>query len=503
MPGGFQLAVSHTAPTGELLTSPVLAGKGQPSYGLHAYGVGVDCHSGFFQICLLIPNGRELQQFEMKVEALWNDLRAAQSWVLRALLKHGIEVASGELRYTCESTSQYHMPLCLAWRGHPSVINPSDTSHIRRKTDRLDARKLAQHSLNGLWRESWMPPDRIQELRVLTIQRSKLVGERTRLSNRINNDMLRFGHTVGRLGKITGSVVRPLIEDFCQNGRVDLHREHFSDIAIPAGVSLVFDQRWKRIDEIDRELKTIEEACACQVDSHEWRIGGERRVSGAELRKHLQSIPGVGTWIAIVWLAEVGEILRFSAAHRLVAYAGLDPSDQISAGKVVNTVVRKGNARLHSALRNAARGMLNHAPTCRFSVWARAYMGRQSRGGKSRAIHALARRVCKAMYYCHLKNEPFDESKYSVLLNESSFADCPVEEMGLKAGVVRILKGSGLNTSRQVVDAFYTDLGRRPGCGKVTVQAVAMWINDRNQNLRTEVSSATTPSQSTPDRPAG
>ena len=80
------------------------------------------------------------------------------------------------------------MPLCLAWRGHPAIINPSDTGHVRRKTDRLDAEKLAQHSLHGLWRESWMAPDEIQELRVLANQRSKLVAERSRLTNRINSD---------------------------------------------------------------------------------------------------------------------------------------------------------------------------------------------------------------------------------------------------------------------------------------------------------------------------
>jgi hypothetical protein len=46
--------------------------------------------------------------------------------------------------------------------------------------------------------------------------------------------------------------------------------------------------------------------------------------------------------------------------------------------------------------------------------------------------------------------------------------------MGLSPGVVRKLKANGLETSRQVVDAFYSDLGRRPGCGKVTVQAVGL-----------------------------
>jgi transposase len=381
------------------------------------------------------------------------------------------------------------------------VINPSDTSHIRRKTDRLDAQKLAQHSLHGLWRESWMAPDSIQELRVLAIQRIKLVGERSRLSNRINGDMLRFGHTISQVGKINGSIVRPLIEDFCRNGEVKHHQEFFSDILIPPGVLLVFDQRWKRIDELTQEIKTIETACVNQVDSLEWSIGGGRLVRGSELRKNLESIPGVGMWTAIIWLAEVGEILRFATTNRLIAYAGLDPSDGISAGKVVNTKVRKGNARLYGALRNAGRAMLTQTPSCQFSIWARAYLGRQSRGGKSKALHALARRLCRAMYYCHLNNEAFDESKYRVLLSESSYPDCGVEEMGLSAGVVRILKGNGLLTSRQVVDAFYSDLGRRPGCGRVTVQAVAMWINSQRGKRQEKTSLASAPAPSTADRP--
>src|SRR5262249_47836997 len=88
----------------------------------------------------------------------------------------------------------------------------------------------------------------------------------------------------------------------------------------------------------------------------------------------------------------------------------------------------------------------------------------------------------RALFYCHLKNEPFNDSGYHALLSESSYPLCPVEEMGLSVRVVRNLKGNGLHTSRQVVDAFYSDLGRRPGCGKVTVQAVATWIDGHRKS---------------------
>src|SRR6516164_5859323 len=117
-----------------------------------------------------------------------------------------------------------------------------------------------------------MAPDEIQELRVLANQRAKLVAERTRLTNRINSDMLRFGHVVGQLGKINGPVVRALVEDFCANGSAGIHRDHFSDIRIPVGVVLVFDQRWKRIDAIDQETKAIAKWCIKQADELTWRI---------------------------------------------------------------------------------------------------------------------------------------------------------------------------------------------------------------------------------------
>jgi transposase len=482
------------------LSSPIPDGNEQPSLTLHRYGVGVDCHSRFFQVCVLIPNGTQIVKIEHKVPALWPEMRAAKAWLLCRLLEHGINVSPLDLRYTCESTGQYHMPLCLAWRGRPAIINPSDTGHVRRKTDRLDAVKLAQHSLHGLWRESWMAPDEIQEVRVLANQRSKLVAERSRLSNRINSDLLRFGHTVGQLGKINGPVVRALIEDFCAKGSVAMHQDHFSGIRIPPGVVFVLDQRWKRVDALDQEIKSIEELCIKKTDDLTWRIGGGRTASGSQLRSNLESIPGVGPLTVITWLAEVGDITRFDSVNKLLAYGGLDPSDQISAGKITGTKTRKGNARLHGALRNAARAMFERVPSCKFSKWARGYMGRHSRGGKSKAIHALARRVGKALYHCHLKNELFDDSGYHALLSESSYPLCPVEEMGLSAGVVRNLKGNGLRTSRQVVDAFYSDLGRRPGCGKVTVQAVATWINSHTNRSRdaTRKPKATEPSKGLP-----
>ena len=463
------------------MPSPNSGEKGQHDRKVYQYGVGIDCHSKFFEICVHVPAGNQLDTHRLRVSAEWGQLKIGREWVLRTLAAHGIGVRGDDLRYTLESTGQYHMPLCLAWKGKPAIINPSDTAKTRRKSDVLDADTLALQSLTGLWKESWVAPATVQELRVVTIQRSKLVAERTRLSNRINGDLLRFGHTIGQLGPVTGKLVRPLIEDFCANGRVALYSQYFSDQTLPPLVIRVFEQRWRRIDQIGTEVDELETLALKHIEENKWPVGDGRFVKGGELLENLETVPGVGTWTACVWLAEIGDINRFSHVKRLCAYAGLDPSLGASAGHVVSRLTRKGNGRLHNALRNATRATLSSARATSFTGWVRGYIGRHANAGKSRALKAMARRLCKALYYVHLRCEPFDDRKYRPLLSESSYPQCTVEGMGFSSQVTRILKENGLLTSKHVVEAFYSDLGRRPGCGKTTVQRVADWINHQQK----------------------
>jgi transposase len=465
------------APTGELLSSPVIEGQEQHLLTLNDYGLGVDCHSGFFQICVLLSNGKSLVTHEITVRAVWPELVKAKQTVLSFLALHGVSAAEDDLRYTLESTGQYHKPICLAWQGRPSIINPSETSYSRRKTDRLDARKLAHHSLTGLWRETWIAPIAVEELRVLTAQRARLVSERTRLTNRINAEILRFGHTVGQVGPIAGKLVRPLIEDFCRDGRVGIYGDYFSSTPVPKGVVTILDTRWKRIDEISREIRTVEAEVFAKIDVADWLVRGDELVKGDLLRSMLQTVPGVGAWTAAVWLAEVGDITRFCTEKMLSAYARLDPSLKVFAGKVTSTTSRRGNKRLNGALRNAARGCLVHKKASNFTGWLRGYMGRHAQASKALGLKAMARRICRAMFYIHFRCEPFDDSKYRPLLSESSCPLCDVSSMGFTKRIENALRSAGLHTSKQVLQAFYSDLARRPGCGEATVQAVATWVN--------------------------
>ena len=106
--------------------------------------------------------------------------------------------------------------------------------------------------------------------------------------------MLPFGHTVGQVGPIAGNLARPLIEDFCRDGRVGIYGDCFSGIRVPSGVVAVIDARWKRIDEITREIRAVETEVFDKIDRADWLVRGGERVKGDRLRSMLRDDPWRG-----------------------------------------------------------------------------------------------------------------------------------------------------------------------------------------------------------------
>ena len=86
----------------------------------------------FFQICLLVNTGKSLVTNEITVRAVWPELMKAKQTVLSILAVHGVRAAEDDLRYTLESTAQYHKPICLAWRVRhiPCVHRPAVATGI-------------------------------------------------------------------------------------------------------------------------------------------------------------------------------------------------------------------------------------------------------------------------------------------------------------------------------------------------------------------------------------
>lgn len=419
-------------------------------------------------MCVLYRDGPDIRRTEREFKTDWVSILAAKSWVLKALAT----VATPDtLRYCIESTGTYHRPILKAWRGIPSVVNPLLAGPTRRKTDVLDARLLAYHSITGIWKPSFIPTEAAENLRVLWMQRAEALRAATRASNRINNIILRSGHTFGAQAPMRSRASSELIEALL-TGEVPDAPGVCPD-GLPEAVRPVIQSLYNDMHEAILATKAAAKAAEDYVLSHDWPTGKEP-IPGKQLLPLLESVPGVGQATAITWLAEVTDPRRFQAAEQVSAFSGCDPSLKVSAGKVTSHTRRAGNVRLHLALLYAASGILRK-PDEPLANWGRSIAGRHKKGGYRKATGAIARRLAVALWYVHSKAEPFSYAGYT-FTKPVTVPDVPLHEV-LPPPPCKLLKVAGVHTSAALADAYLTGkLAGIRGFGEKAIATVKAWL---------------------------
>lgn len=180
-----------------------------------SYGVGIDCHSKFIQVSVILKRDLRCYEYRREFRTDWVSLTEAREWIIAIINTYAsprVDI-SLPLHYCIESTSTYHIPVIMAFGGTPSIVNPQIAGATKRKTDVLDAKMLALHNLTGVWAESFIPSIAVQELRLLIAERNNYKRMASRTSNRINNGILRFGFTVGqRVASPEGKWYEPLLK---------------------------------------------------------------------------------------------------------------------------------------------------------------------------------------------------------------------------------------------------------------------------------------------------
>jgi transposase len=110
--------------------------------------------------------------------------------------------------------------------------------------------------------------------------------------------------------------------------------------------------------------------------------------------ERLHTIPGVGLFGALVLIAEIGAIERFSSAHQLAAYAGLVPSTRSSGGKTTpGPVGHSSNRWLNWVLVEIVQS-LKACPGPVGDQYRRLLRAK----GKPKATTAAARKLCCYIY---------------------------------------------------------------------------------------------------------
>jgi transposase len=279
--------------------------------------IGIDLHRAFFQACCVTPEGT--RRWEAR---FGNDAAGIRALIARCQGRSAVAIeASG--------SSWAFMDQVQPQLARVQVIDPRKTrlrAGVAAKTDRLDARRLADALRRDSVAPVYYPPPAVRELRELCRYRGGLVRLRVTLKQRIHAVLTRQGVTpppmsdlFGRAGSrwLQTAPVAGWAQDACRGYQAHLR-------ALTTTIT--------RLETAMRALAPAD-----------------------PIVQALDTIPGVGVILGLMLRAEIGDIRRFAHPAQVASYAGLVPR-VIQSGRMRHTgrITREGAPWLRWALVQAA-----------------------------------------------------------------------------------------------------------------------------------------------------
>ncbi|PZS23304.1 MAG: IS110 family transposase [Pseudonocardiales bacterium] len=252
-----------------------------------------------------------------------------------------------------------------------------DIAPLACKTDRVDARVLAELCRRDLVPELWIASLDDRALRERLKRRMHLVRLRTSAKNRIFGLLTQWGLRLS-LKRLREHDAIELLE---ARGVPAAWRDSIAEALA------VIDLLDARIAPIDRELRPF-----AQADAR------------ATL---LATIPGIGPLLSLTIASEIGDVTRFGSPPKLVGYAGLAPRIKQSGDRSRTGALSKAGSR---TLRWAAIEAAQQAWRWT-NPWHGLYVDVAKRHGRNPAKSAVARKVLIAAWHVLARNEPFKPSR--------------------------------------------------------------------------------------------
>jgi len=248
------------------------------------------------------------------------------------------------------------------------------------KTDRKDARGIAQLLRMGWYRPVHAKSADAQEVRALLVGRKLLQSKLLDVELSIRGILRGYGLKVGEVSRGRFEArIRELTE-----GQTML--ETVIGAMLQARASL-----WNEFTRLHREMLKIARA--------------------DQVCRRLMSAPGVGALVAITYRSAVDDPARFAKSRTVGAYFGLTPK-KYQSGDIDGGISRVGDAMVRTALYEAAHIILTRAT--RFSVMKRWAMDVAKRRGMKRAKVALARKLATVLHRMWVDASEFRWSKDTV-----------------------------------------------------------------------------------------
>ena len=256
--------------------------------------IGLDIHRHYTQAARLDAVGNLVEERRLPNEALPAYLGSL----------------SGAAKVALEATSNwYHIyELVEPWAAEVVLGHPLKTRIIAEakiKTDKVDAKVLADLLRVDYLPRAYMAPVHVRELRELLRLRVSLVRQRTAVRNRVHAILIKRGEKP------------PMKSVFGKKGMAWL-RETAG--RLPRAYGGAISRYLRLLEVLDNEISAV---------SSEINEQGQTSEDVALL----MTMPGIKAYRGLLIMAEIGEIGRFRDAARLFSYAGLVPSVHASGGR--------------------------------------------------------------------------------------------------------------------------------------------------------------------------
>jgi transposase len=268
--------------------------------------------------------------------------------------------------------------LLLPLVGRVVVSNPSKTRAIAEakvKTDKVDARILAQLLAADFLPPVWLPDERTRCLRRQVSRRAHIVRQRTRIKNQVHAILTR-----------NLAPTPPVSDLFGTTGRHWLSRQD-----LPADERAAVQALLRQLDFHAGELAAVDRDLAVEA-------------FGDPVVARLMTIPGIDSIAAISIVAAVGDFSRFDNPDKLVSYVGLNPKVRQSGNSapVHGRISKAGRAQVRGVLVEAAWSATRAPGPLRAF-----YQRIQARRGFQTAVVATARKMTVLAWHLVTKNQDY------------------------------------------------------------------------------------------------
>ncbi|HYW84251.1 MAG TPA: IS110 family transposase [Spirochaetia bacterium] len=240
--------------------------------------------------------------------------------------------------------------------AHPLMVKA--IAYAKVKTDKVDARTLADLLRADMIPESYVPDEKTREVRDLVRRRHHLVETRTAFKSKVQAEVAK------RWVKHEGDVFTKEGRDFLRSLHIDAVDDYLDAIEFLDG----------KIGELDRKVKEV-----AQQDRY---------------AKLLVTVPGISYYSGLLISSEIADVSRFSDHEHLCSYAGLVPGLRQSAERSHPTPSKTRSAMLNWIMVQCTRV---HVRSCDSSI-TRFYTELAMRRGEKVAIVAAARKLMRATY---------------------------------------------------------------------------------------------------------